>query len=310
MNTSSSEIRRWLLRAALVALALPGVVDAQEGLGYGTPDNPGKIDFDRPESWAMKYFTSVSLLTGIGVPGAVGEGSIALGLEGGFIPTLSRAQRTVGFNGTKVEDLNKTSVFGRVRVTMGLTGDAELTLAYVPPVELNGTKPNLFGLAVGVPFHRSRDYRLGFRVYGQMGSISGDFTCDAETVAAGTDPVRNPFGCERLSDDTLSQTYLGIDLGAALEAIGSVEPYVSVGVNRFSTEFETNALTAGTLDDSTFETSGLTVHGTGGILIDVSDRLVVSGELFYTPLAVRRPGAGSASSDGLLNARGMIQIRF
>jgi len=293
-----------------LASAMPNGALAQEPLGYGTPDDPGKIGFDRPESWAMKYFTSVSLLTGLGVPGAVGEGNVVVALEGGFIPTLSDEQRTVGFNGVKLEDLNKTSAFGRIRVTLGLTGDAEFTLAWVPPLKLNGAQPNLFSAAVGMPILYTEAARIGLRVYGQIGSVSGDFTCDAETVAAGDDGTLNPYGCERISDDNTTQQYLGVELGVATEIGTTVEPYVTVGGNRFSTRFETNALTRGTLDRSTFETSGYTVHATGGVSVRINQRVRVVGEAFYTPLGVQRFGTDSASNDGLFNGRGMVEIRF
>ena len=294
----------------LWALMVPSALVAQDELGYGTPNDPGSIAFDRPESWAMKYFTSVSLLTGLGVPGVVGEGFVVLGLEGGFIPELSDEQRTVGFNGTKLEDLNKTSMFGRIRVSLGLTGDAEFTLAWVPPVELNGATPNLFAAAVGAPIIRTEAARVGLRVYGQIGSVSGDFTCDEDTVAAGDDGTLNPFGCERISDDNTTQQYLGLELGIATEIGETAEPYLTVAGNRFSTRFETNALTAGTVDRSTFETSGYTFHATAGVSVRLNSRVRVVGEAFYTPLDVVRFGAPSSENDGLLNGRGMIEFRF
>ena len=186
----------------------------------------------------------------------------------------------------------------------------EFTLAYVPPVELNGAKPNLFAAAVGVPFWRTPELRMGVRFYGQVGSVTGDFTCDGETVAFGVDPLRNPFGCDSVSDDESRQLYVGLEVGAATDLSARVEPYVTLGVNRYSNRFETNAVTNGTLDNSTFEASGFTVHGTAGLLVEASDHVVFSGELFYTPLGVMRPGETSSSSDGLLNGRGMIRFRF
>ncbi|NNM32733.1 MAG: hypothetical protein HKO53_06685, partial [Gemmatimonadetes bacterium] len=306
MSEHRSLLRAWTILFLLI-VAPPSTLLAQE-LGYGTPDNPGSIEFDRPESWAMKYFTSVSLLTGLGVPGVVGEGNVVVGLEGGFIPELTDEQRTVGFNGTKLEDLNKTSVFGRIRVSLGLTGDAEFTLAWVPPVELNGATPNLFAAAVGAPIFRTEAARVGLRVYGQIGSVSGDFTCDAETVAAGDDGTLNPFGCERISDDNTTQQYLGVEVGIATEIGRTVEPYLTVGGNRFSTRFETNALTRGVLDRSTFETSGYTLHTTAGVSVRVNSRVRVVGEAFYSPLDVVRFAAPSSENDGLFNGRGMIEV--
>src|SRR5664280_1223561 len=66
------------------------------------------LDFDRPEAWALKYFSAVSTFTGFGPPVARKPGSVDFGLEGGWIPHLSNSQRRVGFDGTALEDLNKS----------------------------------------------------------------------------------------------------------------------------------------------------------------------------------------------------------
>ncbi len=275
---------------------------------YGGGSEAEKLDFDRPEIWAMNYFTSVSLLTGLGVPGAIGEGNWALSFEGAFVPQLSDDQRRVGFNGTKLEDLNKTSAFGRVRVTFGLTAGTEFTVAYVPPVSRNGATPNLVSASIGVPLMQGESYRVGTRVYGHVGSVKGDFTCSAATAAAGDDLDLNPFGCDEASEDEVKQRFIGFDLGAAA-LFGGVEPYVSVGFNRMSGEFQVGALTNGTRDDTSFRSAGFTVHGTAGLLVGLTDRIFVSGEVFYTPLSAVRP-VGISGSDALLNGRTMISIRF
>lgn len=298
-------------RSLLVSLAvtsafmLPGPVAAQYN---GNAANPEDLDFQRPEAWAMTYFTSVSLLTGLGVPGAVREGNLVASFEGALVPELSDGQRRVGFNGTKLEDLNKTSVFGRVRFTFGLTDDAEFTVAYVLPVTRNGATPNLVSASVGIPLKRTASWRVGTRVYGQLGTIKGDFTCDVATVAAGNDPDLNPFGCDEVSADRVKQRYLGADIGAAA-LIGSVEPYVTVGVNRMSGEFNVYALTNGSRDDSAFSSSGFTLHGTAGVLFDINERWYVSSEVFYSPLSADRPVEVSGS-DSLLNGRMMLSFRF
>lgn len=40
-----------------------------------------ELDFDRPESWAMKYFASVALPSTIRAPERLGPGAILLGFE-------------------------------------------------------------------------------------------------------------------------------------------------------------------------------------------------------------------------------------
>ena len=124
--------------------------------------------------------------------------------------------------------------------------------------------------------------------------------------------MRNPFGCDAVSNDRADQRYFGVDVGVAAHR-GAVEPYLTVGVNRFSTKFEIDAITNGTPDRSTFETSGFTVHATVGVSLEVTTRLLLSGEAFYSPLRVDRPFSGPGATlenDGLLNARGMFTIRL
>ncbi|MEE8278611.1 MAG: hypothetical protein V3R89_07825, partial [Thermoanaerobaculia bacterium] len=81
---------------SLSLLALLGL--AQAAFGQRVLDITEDLDFDRPESWAMKYFTSVTLFTGMGVPRRMEPGSVEVGLEAGWVPTLSDRERTVGFN--------------------------------------------------------------------------------------------------------------------------------------------------------------------------------------------------------------------
>ena len=107
-------------KTAMVVMAVwlvaPGAALAQNVIG-GTED----LEFDRPESWGMKFFASLSLLTSMGVPERMGAGTIDLGFEGGFVPQLSEEQRRIGFNGTKLENLNRSRFFGRVRGHIGLS---------------------------------------------------------------------------------------------------------------------------------------------------------------------------------------------
>src|SRR5262249_16444323 len=94
------------------------------------------LDSDRPEAWAMNYFTSFSLLSAFGAPHSREFGSVELGFELDWIPQLSKSQRRVGFNGIKEEDLNQAPIFARPRLTVGLPWNVALTLSYLPPIEV------------------------------------------------------------------------------------------------------------------------------------------------------------------------------
>jgi hypothetical protein len=132
-------------------------------------DDVEELDWDRPEAWAMKFFSSVSLLTGLGPPRAREPWSFEIGLELDTIPHLDEDQRRVGFGGAKVEDLNRLPVFARPRLTIGLPAKISLDVAWVPPVELRGVQSNLFSVALERPVYSTGPWTLGVRVYGQIG---------------------------------------------------------------------------------------------------------------------------------------------
>ncbi len=90
-------------KTAMVVMAVwlvaPAATFAQNLIG-GTEE----LKFDRPESWGMKFFASLSLLTSMGIPERMGAGTIDLGFEGGLVPSLSEEQRRIGFNGNQARE--------------------------------------------------------------------------------------------------------------------------------------------------------------------------------------------------------------
>jgi hypothetical protein len=270
-----------------------------------------KLDFDRPEAWAMKYFSAVSLLSGMGVPERLAPGAVEVALEGGWVPSLSAEERTVGFYGTKEEDINKTPVFGRGRVTVGLPTAFSLTLSWVPPLEVGGVKPNLLAAALGRPLFSGERVRLGLRLFAQRGTIEGDITCSRKDAAAGDDPIGNPFGCEAPSRDELHADYSGLELGAAFRAgrSGKVEPYAAVAASFLDPRFQVDAFYSGFHDRTLQTTSGTVYSLAAGVAWAASAKTHLTAEAFYSPLdLVRRPGGRKESQD-LLNLRLMIAYR-
>src|SRR5262245_57879796 len=82
-------------------------------------DETEHLDFDRPQAWAMKYFSTVTLFTPLGAPVVREPGSIDLALEVTQVPHLSPDERRVGFDGAKEEDLNRLPVVARPRLLIG-----------------------------------------------------------------------------------------------------------------------------------------------------------------------------------------------
>lgn len=253
----------------------------------------------------MKYFASVNLLTGLGAPRSAEPGSIELGIEVTSVPTLSVEERTVGFGGTKTEDLNRTSVFGRPRVRVGLPHELALTLSYVPPVKVFDTEIHLAALAVERPFPVGRRWRLGARLVGQYGTLEGDFTCSADDVAAGDDRQRNPFGCEEPSSDEMTIRSASLELVAAWVGGGAsrFEPYLAIAGHRMNLDFQVAARYSGVVDRTLLLTDGSTVSLSGGVNYRASRRSVWTTELFYSALDVVRPPDTSSSNDPLFNIR-------
>ncbi len=269
------------------------------------------LDFNRPESWAMKYYASLTLFTGVEAPQLRQPGEVDLALEGGDVPQLNEQQRRVGFDGTKVEDVNKTKVFARLRGSVGLGKGLVLEAGYTPPIRVRGARPNILALALGRPVELSPSWRLGVRAFGQIGTIDADITCSAGEVAAGNDQLRNPFDCVSPSSDRSRQKVVGAELAAGYDGASSLKPYAAVSVNYMNLEFDVNALYSGGLvNDHTIEhTSGTTVSARAGVAYEANRRLSFGAEIFYSPLSIVRPPASAAVNDGLFNVRAFVRYR-
>ena len=268
-------------------------------------DETETIAFDRPEAWGMKYYASLGLLTSMGAPERRAPGEVALGFEGATVPQLSDEERRLGFNGTKLEDVNRTSFFGRVRGSVGLGAGLALDVAWTPPIEFDGAKPNLLAAALSRPFSLSPSWRLGLRGYGQIGKIEADITCSADEVAHGNDVDQNPFLCVEPSQDESRQKVIGLELVAGYDAGGRFKPYAGVAVSYMDLEFRVNALYgAGLIEDHAVQlTDGTTVAALAGLTFAPSPRWRITAEAFYSWLSITRPPATSSSNEGFFNVR-------
>ncbi len=273
------------------ALALPGFTE--------------ELDATRTEAWAMRWFAAVATPTMFGVAGETEPWSFDLALEGGSIPSLSEDERRVGFNGTKVEDLNRAPLFGRPVVRLGLPGDFTLSAGWVPPIDFDGVTPNLLSLALARPLWTGERGRLGAQAFYLDGKIEGDISCPQTEVDAGDDPVGNPFGCEEASDDTMSITSWGIELGYAWQATQKVELFVTGLWQQLDSEFQVRALYSGFEDRNKLVYDGDDLAWTAGLGWQATERLRLAGELFYSALdVVRDPtGQGPSENDPLFNFR-------
>jgi hypothetical protein len=266
------------------------------------------LDFDRPEAWAMKYYSLVSLASGFGVPAEREAGDVDLAVEVGWIPSLEGDEARVGFRGTKQEDLDKAPVIARPRLTVGLPARFTLELGWVPPVEVFDAKPNLVTVALGRPLYVGRAWRAGARLHGQAGSIESDITCPNE-LAGVDDPNVNPFRCEAPSEDEVDLSYVGLELSAE-RAAGAWIPYGALGISSLDLEFQVDALTGGFRDLSRLTASGSQWHAVAGLRWQGRPRTTLGAEVFYSPLEVERVDGGGAETDALVNVRALVSYRL
>lgn len=289
-----------LLLAAAAPAAAQEIIRADEDLA-----------FDRPEAWAMKYYSAVSLASGFGVPAERRRGDVDFAFEVGWIPEIEGDDARVGFRGTKQEDVNKAPLLARPRLTVGLPARWTLEVGWVPPVEVFDAKPNLVTVALGRPLFVGHTWRAGARVHGQAGSIESDITCPNEVAARGLDDFDgNPFGCEEPSQDEVDLSYVGLELSAERDAGGAWVPYGAVGVSSLDMEFQVDALTRGFRDLSRLTASGPQWHAVTGLRWQGRPRTSVGFEVFYSPLRVERVEGGGSETDPLVNVRAVVGYRI
>ncbi len=294
------------------ALFIAALLRAPCVLAQVAPGPSGALPFDAPESWAMAYIASESLLVGNGPPAPTGGGSLTLGLEIDPLPGLTASQQTVGLGGTKKEDLNRLPVFARPRLTVGLPGDVSVTVGAVPPIQLAGIRPALYAVSVGRPLFSLRGATLGARLMGQLGGIDGDLTCPRTAAEAGTDPVANPYQCEAPSSDHLELRTASAELsgGYRFDSLRGLTPHLVVAGNYLDGKFMVNARYAGIVDRTVLTTNGFTFSAAAGFFMPFGEHLHASAQVFYSPLFVRRPPSSERTLDGLLNARLQVEWTF
>ncbi len=279
-----------------------------------------RLASDRPEAWATQYFTSLILLDGLTPPTPRDAGSLLIGGEIVWVPSLSVDQRRVGFNGTKVEDLNKAPFVARPRVTLGLPGAFAALVAFMPPIETFGIKPKLIAVALERPIYESTGWTTGWRAYGQLGTAKAAFTCPKEVLAFAPGTPENPVGCLDTSADVATLRYIGLELSVGQPTAGrALAPHGAVAINYLNNEFEINARRFDFLDgggrvqfiDRTVQRSHATrVSLTGGVGFRLGDRLEAAVDVFYTPLWVKRRMGLPRQNDGLATAKVLLSYKL
>lgn len=262
---------------------------------------------DRPEAWAMNYFAASSLMTAFGETPVLAAGRWGVAFDLGHIPRLSEAQQRVGFYGIKAEDLNKSPVFGRVRLMLGLPGSWVAELGYTPPLSINGAQPrDLVAIAIGRRVFERDRFTLSMRAFGQHGHARGDITCPAR-LAGISDSQQNPFGCRAPSDDQIALSYYGAEITSGWSA-GSWHAHAGLGAARTELAVQVDALTFDVRDRSRLSARGVLPFATVGASLNLDERWNMSMEVLHVPLHVRRKPDAARESDPMTSLR--LQLRY
>jgi hypothetical protein len=218
----------------------------------------------------------------------------------------------VGFNGIKYEDLNQAPIFARPRLTIGLPWRTALTLSYLPPIRVFGVKPHLFAFALERPLYERNPWTFGIRLYGQIGKIEGAFTCPKDVAKFPVGSPQNPFGCNKKSDDEVTQLYGGVEFSGSyrIEQLPGLTPYVAVAGNYLDNQMQVRATTFGNRDRNRLFAQTWTFSATAGVVYPLTERIFLNLSLFYTPLWVRRPPDTDSQNDPLFNVRAGISYRW
>ena len=238
-------------------------------------------------------------------------------MEAAWLPSLSERQRTVGFDGTKTEDLNRSPLLGRPVVRIGLPAGLVATAGWIPPLELDGAKANVLTLALGRSFASGERSRIELRLAAAHASIRGDFTCPAAAAAAGDDPLRNPYGCDQPSSDEQRSTTVGVEAAFAIRlGPGERRPELrfGAGAHHFDGTFHVDATYFGFHDETHLSNVSWLGTYSAGLAFPAGERTRLAFEVLYSPLAVERlTGEGSTrerEQDGLLHARALLAFRL
>lgn len=301
-----------------IATVVPGSAVAQTGGSADTIPNL-HISFDRPEAWALKRFDAATLPSTM-LPVAPIEqrkvGTISAGIETDWLPMLDVGQETVGFDGTKFEDLNDAPALIRPIIGVQLPWDFKAFATAPPPVSTFGIKPRLFAFGVERPLLERGQWVLDWQGYGQVGSVKGAFTCPQSVLAFPPGSAGNPDYCVGLSADIASLHFAGMQFQVAhpLPQLTKLVPHASVAGTFVDVAFQSHSPTMGPAGFGLAQVRQWTRGGmfstTGGVSYLFTPQIAFTVDVSYAPLEVSRAAGAPVTNDGLFNVRGLLSYHF
>ena len=249
-----------------------------------------RVDFTSPEGWAMSYMTAASLNLSDKFPEVLTLGQFNITAAISTIPELNEEQQRIGFGGFKSEDLNKSPVFGRGKITAGFYWDSIIELSWTPPLEIDGAKPEqMWGLAIAKQIYTNEVFNLGMRLYKFNGQATASVTCSEENVMQPLYSPGNISGCIGTSKDQIDMSHDGIEILFQRESSIGFKPWFSLASTRLKPSVQINAPLELIQEEAFIETSGRLMTLNLGLNYKLSDNWLLNLGTSYTPIDVQRP---------------------
>ena len=250
----------------------------------------GKVAFDSPEGWGMSYMTAASLNLSDKFPETLPLGQFNVSAEISTIPELNEKQQKIGFGGAKSEDLNKSPVFGRGKITTGFYWNSVIELSWTPPLEISGAKPDqMWGLAIAKQIYTNNAFNAALRLYQFNGKATAAVTCSEEMVMQPLYSPGNISGCIGTSQDKIDMSHEGVEILLERESSNGFKPWFSVASTRLTPSVRINAPLEFIQEVAFVETSGRLTTLTFGLNYKLSDNWLLNLGTSYTPIDVQRP---------------------
>jgi hypothetical protein len=199
-------------------------------------------DFDDPEGRLIGFYSAALLFSPLGAPERARAWTFDAGVEVGYIPHLSKSQRTAFQD--KPEATNLAPVLPRPRVSLVLPVALHAQLSWVPPVRVFDVEANLFSVSVTRALE-PRGITVAPRIVAMWGKVRGSITC-FEDLREGTQSENRYYNeiCHgRTSDDHFKPQHLAGEVLVSRQMWRlPFVPYAGIGVLREKTIFDIGVL--------------------------------------------------------------------
>jgi hypothetical protein len=235
----------------------------------------------------MGFYAAAVAFSSIGLTTATTPWEVSAGVEFSYLPRLSRAERSAGFD--KPESSNLSPVIPRPRISVTVPGAVRVEMSWLPPVRVFGAKANLSSLALSRTVSAGYGITVTPRFTATGGRVRGPITCN-DDLLEGTESEALYFRAvcgNRESDDHFEPDQVSGELIVGRQAGSSrLTPYVGVGIRRDDVRFD-----IGVLSDTgrrNPEHPVLAMRATrpfvvGGTLFDDGRGRRIGAELYYAP---------------------------